>query len=191
MTGRIALAAAALLACAGPALAQPAVEATSSAEDCLMLETAFREYLPHRGVRIPLPLKTRLSGVDFNNPPLPTDPAALERERAETAAYLGRAFPELTAAQRRDLALGHERRPPAAYTLSCRWRLRFLPARAPNAPRFPNFEWVPPIRSQSGALAVAPMSYFLSPTFSRSGVCLFERQPTGWRIRRCATITLS
>src|SRR5204863_9062004 len=98
-------------------------------------------------------------------------PAALERERASTAEYLGRAFPELTAAQRRDLAIGHERPPPAAYTLACRWRLQFLPPRAPGAPPFPNFERSPPIRSQSGALAVRPLNYFVTPTFSRAGAC--------------------
>lgn len=177
---------------AGSVAAQPARPAVSaSAEDCAMLEAAFRAYLPVQRDRVALPLKTRLTGADFNDPPLPTDPAALERERAQTATYLARAFPELTAPQLRDLAIGHERPAPAGYTLTCRWRLRFLPPRAPDAPPFPNLEWAPPIRSRSGALAVAPMSWFLSPTMSRSGACLFERRTGAWRLRRCATIVLS
>jgi hypothetical protein len=182
----------ALCLLAGTAAAQPSrSDATSSPEDCRMLEAAFRAYLPLQGDRIALPLKTRLTAADFNNPPLPTDPAALERERAATAAYLARAFPELSSAQLRDLAIGHERPPPAGYTLACRWRLQFLPARAPGASAFPNFAWSPPIRSRSGALAVVPVNYFVTATFSRAGVCLFERRAAIWRLRRCATLALS
>ena len=177
---------------AGSVAAQPARPAvTASAEDCAMLEAAFRAYLPVQRNHVALPLRTHLTGADFNDPPLPTDPAALERERAQTAAYLGRAFPELSAPQLRDLAVGHERPAPGTYTLACRWRLQFLPPREPDSAPFPNLEWRPPIRSRSGALAVAPMSWFLSPTMSRSGACLFEHRAGTWRLRRCATIVLS